>query len=346
MLRLPDFEYHQPGSVDEAVSLLADHDQGGALAVAGGTDVYPKMKRKQFRPDAVVSLADIEGMAGIRDEGEDGVVIGAQATLDTIANDPTIAARYPAVAEATGAVATPSIRRMGTIAGNLCQDPRCDKYDQPLEWRESVDWCWKAPGREGWPPEDVTEDDIPCRVAPGAGRCWANYSSDSAPALIAHGAEVTLVGGDGERTVPLAELFVDDGIDPLDKAPEELITHLRLPPANGTKSTYRKLKPRASIDFPEMGVAVAVEAADDGTVEDARIVFTAVGSCPKLADDAAEALVGEAPDGDLIEEVGQLASRATQPMDNTAYHPTYRKQMAAVYTERALGDLLGVEADA
>lgn len=340
MLRLPEFEYHRPETVDEAVTLLAEHGMGAAMAVAGGTDVYPKMKRKQFRPQAVVSLAGIDGMSGIRDEGADGIVIGAQETLASVAADETIAEGYPAVSEATGSVATPSIRRMGTIAGNLCQDPRCDKYDQPLEWRESVDWCWKAPDREGFPPEDVTEEDIPCRVAPGAGRCWANFSSDGAPALIAHDAAVTLVGDDGERTIPLEDLYVDDGINPLDKAPEELITQLRLPAVNGTASTYRKLKPRASFDFPEMGVAVAVDQADDGTVEHARIVFTAVGSCPKVADDAADRLEGEVPTEALVDEVGDAASRITRPMDNTAYHPTYRKQMAAVYTKRALGDLL------
>lgn len=340
MLRLPEFEYRRPETVDEAVSLLSEHGMGHAMAVAGGTDVYPKMKRKQFRPERVVSLAGIDGMGEVRDEGDDGVVIGAQVTLDTLANDPLVAERYPAIAEATGSVATPSIRRMGTIAGNICQDPRCDKYDQPLEWRESVDWCWKAPDREGYPPEDVTEEDIPCRVAPGAGRCWANFSSDGAPALIAHDAEVTLVGADGERTLPLRDLYVDDGINPLDKDPEELITELRLPAANGTQSTYRKLKPRASFDFPEMGVAVAVDRNGDGPVDDVRIVFTGVGSCPKVADDAAGMLVGEVPDEDLVEEVGDLAARGTRPMDNTAYHPTYRKQMAAVYTKRALRDLL------
>lgn len=340
MLRLPDFDYRQPETIDEAVAILSDHGRGDAMAVAGGTDVYPKMKRKQFRPHTVVSLSKLDGMAEIRDEGDDGVVIGAQVTLDTLANDELVAERYPAIAEATGSVATPSIRRMGTIAGNLCQDPRCDKYDQPLEWRESVDWCWKAPGREGYPPEDVTEDDVPCRVAPGAGRCWANFSSDGAPAFIAHDAEVTLVGDGGERTIPLADLYVDDGIDPLDKDPEELITYLRLPAANGWRSTYGKLTPRASFDFPEMGVAVAVDQAADGKVEDARIVFTGVGSCPKIADDAAAAIVGEQPTEELLEEVGQLASRATRPMDNTAYHPTYRKQMAGVYTSRALRELL------
>lgn len=343
MLRLPDFEYHRPETVDEAVSIIADHRAGDAMPVAGGTDIYPKMKRKQFRPDAVVSLAGIEGMEGITDEGEDGLVIGAGVTLDTLANDETVAERYPAVTEATGSVATPSIRRMGTIAGNLCQDPRCDKYDQPLEWRESVDWCWKAPSREGYPPREVTEEDIPCRVAPGAGRCWANFSSDGAPALIAHDAEVTLVGSNGGRTLPLEDLYIDDGINPLDKEPEELITHLRLPQANGTRSTYRKLKPRASFDFPEMGVAVAVDQAADGRVEHARIVFTAVGSCPKVADEAAETLEGEPPTEELIDEVGDLAARGTRPMDNTAYHPTYRKQMAGVFTKRALRDLLELQ---
>ena len=338
MLRLPEFEYHRPDTLEEAAGLLADYGPA-AVPIAGGTDVLPKMKRKQVRPEAVVSLAGIAGAAGISPAG-DGLEIGGQATLERVATHGTVQDRYQALAEAAGAVATPSIRRMGTIAGNLCQDPRCDKYDRPLDWRESVGYCWKAPGPDGYPPGDVTEEEVPCRTAPGTGRCWANYSSDTAPALIALGAEVRLVGDDGERILPLADLFIDSGLDPLAKDHHELLAEITLPPANGMQSTYRKFAPRESFDFPEVGVAVSVEQDDDGIVRDAAIVFTAVGSRPLVAEVAGEKLIGERPTADLLEAVGDRASRGTRPMDNTAVHPTYRKQVGGVYTTRALESLL------
>ncbi len=338
MLRLPEFEFYRPATLAEAAELLADHGQD-AIPIAGGTDVLPKMKRKQVRPDAVVSLAGIDGMAAIQADGT-GLEIGGQTTLDRIATHRTIKDRYPALAEAAGTVATPSIRRMGTIGGNLCQDPRCDKYDRPLDWRESVGYCWKAPGPDGYPPGDVTEDDVPCRTAPGTGRCWANFSSDTAPALIALDADVRLVGGTGERVIPVADLYVDSGLDPLAKEHDELIAEIVLPAANGTRSTYRKYAPRESFDFPEMGVAVAVDQDDNGVVNDATIVFTAVGSRPIVAEEAAAMLVGERPTGALLDEVGDRASRGTRPMDNTAVHPTHRKQVGGVYTARALESVL------
>lgn len=341
MLRLPEFEFHRPATVEEAAELLAERGTA-AVPIAGGTDVLPKMKRKQVRPDAVVSLAGIDGMAGIRVD-DTGLEIGGQTTLDRIATHRTVQDRYPALAEAAAAVATPSIRRMGTIGGNLCQDPRCDKYDRPLDWRESVGYCWKAPGPDGYPPGEVTEDDVPCRTAPGTGRCWANFSSDTAPALIALDADVNLVGGDGERVIPLADLYIDSGLDPLAKEHHELITAIVLPPAEGVRSTYRKYAPRESFDFPEMGVAVAVDQDDDGTVSDATIVFTGLGSRPVVAEEAAAMLVGERPTGDLLEQVGERATRGTRPMDNTAVHPTHRKQVGSVYTTRALESVLTLD---
>lgn len=336
MLRLPQFEYEEPRTVAEAAEILSEHGTS-ALPVAGGTDVFPKMKRRQMRPDVVVSLQNVDGMREIR-ETADGVRVGALASLADVAEDPIVRAEYPGVAEAVRSVATPHHRRMGTIGGNLCQDTRCYYYDRDLDWRKGRGWCRKAPGPEGWPPDDDL-DEVPCRTVPGSERCWAIFASDGAPALIAHDAEVTLLDAEGERTIPLTEFYEDDGIDPRRKRHDELLTAVDLPPADGLESTYRKLSRRDSFDFPSLGVAVAVEQADDGTVERARVVLGAVSTHPVVVEKAAELLEGRRPDAELLEEVGEAAKRAARPMANDDVPPAHRNQMASVYTRRALADL-------
>jgi 4-hydroxybenzoyl-CoA reductase subunit beta len=342
MLRLPDFEYEEPDTITDAAELLADHGRS-AMAVAGGTDVFPKMKRRQMRPDVVVSLQRVDGLDdGLREvrETDEGLRIGALTTLADVADHPTVRADYPAVADAVASVATPHHRRMGTIGGNLCQDTRCYYYDQQLDWRKGQGWCRKAPGPEGWPPDEEAMEEIPCRTVPGSGRCWAIFASDSAPALIAHGAEVTVAGPDGERTLPLAAFYEDEGIDPRRLGPDELLTAVSLPPADGLESTYLKYSQRESFDFPSLGVAAAVAQAADGTVERASVVLGAVSTRPLSVDAAADVLVGERPDDDRVDEVAAAAKRVAQPMDNDDVSPAHRNQLVPVYTRRALDRLL------
>jgi 4-hydroxybenzoyl-CoA reductase subunit beta len=342
MLRLPAFDYEEPETIDEATRLLAEHGRS-AMPVAGGTDVFPKMKRRQMRPDVVVNLRGIDGLDGLRGvhETDDGVHIGALSTLSDVADAGPVRTNYHAVAEAVESIATPHHRRTGTIGGNLCQDTRCYYYDQTLDWREGEGWCRKAPGPDGWPPDEGAMEEIPCRTVPGSGRCWAIFASDSAPALIAHDATVTVVGTDGERTLPLAEFYEDNGIDPVRTRQDELLTGIELPPADGLESTYRKYSQRESFDFPSLGVAVAVDQADDGTIERARVVLGAVSTHPVVVEDAAEILEGQRPDESLFEEVATAAKRAARPMDNDDVSPAHRNQMAEVYTERALADVTG-----
>lgn len=337
MLRLPSFELETPTTVQEAAALLEKHGDD-ARPVSAGTDLYPKMKRRQFTPDVLVSLEDIDAMTGI--DAGDGLVVGGQESLTTVAEHSVVEERYAALAEAAASVSTPTLRRMGTIAGNLCQDTRCRYYDQTKGWRESQNWCKKAPGPEGYSPDGAlgsdAEVDVPCRVVPGSGRCWAVFASDVAPALVALDAEVRIEGADGERVVPLTELYRDDGIAHLTTGRDELLTEVRLPPAAGTESTYLKGSRRGSFDFPELGVAVAVRQDDDGVVEDARIAFTGIASQPVDASDEVEMLVGERPTADLIESAADAAAGSLRPLDNTDLHPANRKQMAAVYGRRGL----------
>jgi 4-hydroxybenzoyl-CoA reductase subunit beta len=328
MMRLPPFTYLAPVSVADAVKLLADHGPA-AMPVAGGTDLYPNMKRRQFEPRVLVGLRAIRDLAGVRAATDGGVTIGAGATLTAVARHPDVAGRYRALANAAGAVSTPQLRNMGTIGGNVCVDTRCNYYNQSHAWRKAIGFCMKKDG------------DI-CLVAPGSPRCWAVSSSDTAPVLWSLGATVRLVGPDGERTVPISALYRDDGIEYLAKRPEEILTDISLPRADGLHSAYLKLRRRGSFDFPVLGVAVAL-AMDGGVVRRARIVLGAVASEPREAVEAGRMLEGQRLDPELIRQVADRAAGPARPLDNTDLTHPYRKKMTRVYVARALRQLAGLE---
>jgi 4-hydroxybenzoyl-CoA reductase subunit beta len=330
MMRLPPFTYLGPTRVEDAVRLLADHGPE-AMPVAGGTDLYPNMKRRQFEPKVLVGLRGIRELAAIDGSARDGLRVGAGATLTRVARHPEIARHYPGLARAAGVVSTPQLRNVGTLGGNVCVDTRCNYYNQSFEWRKSIGFCMKKDG------------DI-CLVAPASKRCWAVSSSDTAPVLWALGAELTLAGPGGERRIPVAALYQDDGIAYLRKAPGEIVTEIQLPPVDGWRATYWKLRRRGAFDFPVLGVAVAVRL-EDGVCRDARIVLGAVASMPREAVDAARSLVGERLSAESIARAADLAARPSKPLDNTdlVYH--YRKRMTRVYVGRALRELAGQPID-
>jgi CO/xanthine dehydrogenase FAD-binding subunit len=166
-------------------------------------------------------------------------------------------------------------------------------------------------------------------------------SSDTAPVLWSLGAQARLVGPGGERTVPVEALFKDDGIDYLAKRPDEIVTDFTLPPAEGWRSAYLKLRRRGSFDFPVLGVAVAVKL-DGPVVREARIVLGAVASLPRPAPEAASVLVGQRLAPDVIERVAELAARPARPLDNTDFTHPYRKRMTRVFVARALRRLAGL----
>src|SRR3990172_2842684 len=205
------------------------------------------MRLPAFRYLAPRSLAEATRM--IADAGPDGMLVSGGTDLPPNMKrlqfdprvlvrppHPAIRAHYPALATAAGSVATPQIQRMGTIGGNLCVDTRCNYYNQSYEWRRAIGFCMKRDG-------DV------CLVAPGSPRCVAVSSSDTAPVMMALGATVVLTGPDGERTVPAAALYRDDGMAYLTRRPEEILTAILLPPVDGQRSTYWKLRRRGSFDF-------------------------------------------------------------------------------------------------
>ncbi len=324
MLRLPPFEYLIPGSVDEAVQLLLAHP-GEAMLVAGGTDLFPNMKRRQFEPKFLVGLGGLGELRGIRNGS--GYIIGAGTTLTQLAADTRVQRDYPALATAAGLVSSPQLRNAGTIGGNLCLDTRCNYYDQTYFWRKSIGFCMKKDG------------DI-CLVAPGGHRCWAISSTDCAPVAVALDVHVRLVGPQGTREIPAAALYRDDGMNYMTKAADEILTALILPPADGTKSIYLKLRRRGSIDFPLLGVACALRFAPNGLVEHARIVLGAIASHPVEAVAAAKILIGNKLEPGVIAAAAEAAYKPSKPMDNADASYAWRKKMVRVYVERALTALV------
>ena len=327
MLRLPTFEYHRPSTAADAVAIVAEHGPA-ARYVAGGTDLYPNMKRRHQSAAHLVSLAQVEELHGISGDGADGTLsIGAMTTLREIEQHPVVNEQYPAFADAVASISSPLLRNMGTIGGNLLLDTRCTYYNQTDEWRESIDFCMKEKGPICW-------------VAPGSPRCYAVQSSDAVPLLCAIGAEVTLMGPDGERRVAMDALYKDDGIDYLTKKPGDLLVRLHLPKLGTWKASYRKLRRRGSIDFPILGVGACVDM-DGDVVKSARIRIGGLGSAPIDASEVEAALVGQKPTPELLAEASQHAFKPAKSMDNTDSEVFYRKKMAPIWVRRALEDCVG-----
>ncbi len=327
MLRLPPFTYLAPKSLAEAVTMLADHGPE-AMVVAGGTDLFPNLKRRQFDASVLVGLRGLGELEGVRGDAARGFTVGAGTTLTHLSEHAVIREQFPALATAAGLVSTPQLRNMGTIGGNVCLDTRCNYYNQSYEWRRAIGFCMKRDG------------DI-CLVAPGSPKCWAVSSSDCAPVLWSLSARVRLVGPKGERVIPIQALYQDDGIDYLSKARDEILAEILLPPPDGLRSVYLKLRRRGSFDFPVLGAAVALRM-DNGTVKDARIVLGAVASQPREAADAARLLHGQPLAPELIEKVADRAATPAKPLDNTDLVYSYRKKMTRVFVSRALRTLAGL----
>ena len=302
----------------------------GSMFIAGGTDLVPNLKRRQFDVSTLISLNALPKGSAVAGDAKRGLEIRAGATLDELAAHPALDGPYRALAQACGLVSTPQVRMMGTLGGNLLVDPRCNYYNQTYSWRKAVGFCMKKDGQI-------------CLVARSSPRCWAVSSSDSAPVALALNAQVTLHGVEGARTIPAASLYKDDGIDYTTKRGDEVITAMHLPPAEGRMtSAYWKLRRRPSFDFPILGVAVALTW-DDGVVRHGRGALGAVGSHPVDITPYLAPLSGARPGEELIAEIAEAADKPSRPLDNTDLSHYWRKRMTKVYIERALRDACGLE---
>ena len=320
-MALPEFQLLRPRTVAEAIDLLAKH-AASVQIVAGGTDLIPSLRQHLFAPRFLVDIRGIAELKGIRAR-DGGIEIGALTTLTAIERSPEIAQKYPVLHEAAKTVASPLLRNMGTLGGNICLDTRCLWYNQSLGWRKSCGFCIKKDG------------DL-CHVAPGGTKCWAAFSADTPPALLCLEAEIEIAGPAGTRQVPLSEFYTNVGDARMKLEKHELLTRVLLPArTSGWRGIYRKLRIRGSIDYPLAGVAIALQR-DNGHVADAKVAITAVNPAPLLVKGASEALVGREVNEELALQIGELAARTAKPLTTSALTPEYRREMIRVFTKRAV----------
>ena len=319
MMRLPWFEFRAPRTIAEAAKILAGEGPQ-AMLIAGGTDLIPNMKRRHQSPKTLVSLRRVAELK------QRNGALGAGLTLSELVHDGAVRQNYRGLWQAAAQVATVHLRNMGTLGGNLCLDTRCTYYNQNHEWRKAIDFCLKKDG------------DI-CWVATASKRCVAVSSTDTAPALIALGAKVKLVSAQGEREVPLAALYNNDGIDYLTRRADEILTEVAVP--SGWTSSYWKLRRRGAFDFPVLGVAAAVKLAQDGTVQEARIALGAAASRPFLVEKGGELLKGRKLTDDAIAEAGSIVASRAKPMDNTDLDLYWPKDVVSHFVGYALREVRG-----
>jgi len=321
-LSLPQFKLLRPATLAEGVELLAKHG-GNVRILAGGTDLIPSMQQKLFEPEYVLDIRHISELKGIRERQGSGIEIGALTTLTTIERSPVLRQRYAVLTEAAATVASPILRNMGTIGGNICLDTRCLWYNQSLTWRKACGFCIKKDG------------DL-CHVAPGGTKCWAVFSGDTPPALLCLNAEVEIAGPSGTRRTPLRDFYTGIGDNYRRLQPSELLTRVVLPESTaGYRGVYRKLRIRGSIDYPLAGVAIVLKRSN-GHIADAQVAITAVNPAPVLVKGATEVLAGSLWSEELAERVGDLAAKSAKPLTTSALTPEYRREMIRVFTKRAL----------
>ena len=324
-MSFPAFDVLRPPTLDAAIEALSHHGTDAQM-VAGGTDLVPSLRQGLFAPRVLVDLKAIRDLDFIRFDPEQGLQIGALTRITPIAESPMVARYFPVLHEAAKTIASPLLRNMGTLGGNLCLDTRCLYYNQSAFWRQSLGYCIKKDGTR-------------CLVAPGSSMCWAAFSGDTAPALLTLGATVELASARGLRSVPLSEFYVNDGMARMNKVHDEIVTGVRVPASSaGWSGTYKKLRIRQSIDYPLAGVAVAMKKDADGICLEARIALTAVNPAPKLVA-AAELLEGRRYDPALVDEVAHEAIRTAKPLRTSASTMEYRRQMVRVFVRRALREL-------
>jgi len=324
-MHLDPFELHRPESVDATVA-LASELAGRFDYLAGGTDLLPNYKMHiNLRPH-LIALDRVSELGGHSLER-----IGATERLADLEADEAFLAAYPVLADAIGEVATPLVRASGTVGGNLLVETRCFFFNQSYFWRASLGFCLKADGDK-------------CHVVPQKERCYATFSGDLAPALMALGAEVEVAGSAGRRRFPVAQLYDagGDGIHRTLLAPGELVVAVHLPPSSrGLRGRYKKLRVRPSYDFPELGVAVAGRWEDEGPVESLRLAVGGAETYPRRFDELTDPLAGATLTDDRVRALAAEVTQRVRPVHNTFLLPDYRRRMVDVYVRRAIAEARG-----
>lgn len=324
------FEYVSPSTVKQALSLLSAN-WGDAEILAGGTDLLALMKDYVVAPKRVVNIKQLPGMHAISTE-HGGARIGALVTLDRIVDAAQIRRDYPALAECVSDAASPQIRNMATIGGNLCQRPRCWFF------RNGMGLLPKTPDGKSL----VVEGDNRYHAILGNdGPAYFVSPSTIAPMLIAYGARLRITGPGGEREVELEKFFripMSDQEREHDLKANELITEVVLPPAKGVRAASYEVEQRSSFDWPLATAAVALQM-NGSTVQSARVIMGAVAPVPWVSQEAVQAIIGKSIDERTASAAGEAAVSKARALS----HNEYKVRLAAVAVKRALLTAVGKE---
>src|SRR5438132_2282278 len=287
------FEWISPGTVAEAVSALksaivvSDLDDA-ARPIAGGQDLLTTMKDYITRPVRVVNLKGVRGLDQIESDGKGGLRIGALTTLTQLEEDPAVRRGFPGLSEAAHSVATPQIRNLGTVGGNLCQRPRCwyFRLEEVICLKKGGSECYAAKGENKY------------NAILGGGPSYIVHPSDLAPMLVALGASVSVVGSEGKRVIPLDKFFTLPAEGSIRRENvlknDDIITQIQVPASSvALRSTYLKFKERESMDFALASVAAAVQLRASKSIAQAHVVLGGVAPIPWRAPQAEQFLVGK-----------------------------------------------------
>jgi 4-hydroxybenzoyl-CoA reductase subunit beta len=330
-MRLPPFEYQAPATIDEALKIK--RDQGASAQIlAGGTDLIVNLKHRLFSPATVVSLNNIAELKKIV-VMPDALVLGAAASLATIASHLAVNDHFPILVKAINSIGALGIQHFrGTIGGNLLLQPRCIFYNQSHYWRMGKGLCHRTGGKD-------------CLALEGSDSCHSICSGDTVPVLLALSAQLTLAGSGGKRVVPLAEFFTGKGESPWNILPEEILTEIRIPlPWAPISWSYQRLAMRAAVDFPLVNAAAAA-ILEKGKVEHFRLVLSALGPAPIVLRDVETQVKGAALTQDLLTQAQDVALRVAEGVvvANASTSKEYRIQMAGVLARRATAEALGLD---
>ncbi|MBZ0141382.1 MAG: 4-hydroxybenzoyl-CoA reductase subunit beta [Pseudorhodoplanes sp.] len=311
----PEFRLLKPATIAEAIQAFIRHD--GAHYLAGGTDLIVNMRRGIKLPRVLVDLSAIKEMRGIK-RVDGNLHIGGNTTLVELIESRFLSGAHAVLARAAGLVAGPTHREVATVGGNLCLDTRCVYYNQSEWWRSANSYCLKSGGGI-------------CHVAPNTKQCFACYSGDMAPAALVLGAKIELTGPDGSRTIFLKDLYQEDGANHLSLRRGEILTAMIIPAAPNMRTGYEKVRVRGAMDFPLVGVAVALHR-DGDKLSDLFVAFTGTNSRPLLITGTAD-LTGESLN---VAAVSKLLSRQIKPVRSSSISYLYRRKVASNVARRLM----------
>lgn len=329
-MKLPNFEYITPQSLGEACQVAAAEGQAARI-IAGGTDLLQALKYGLKKPRILIDISSLPELDRIFYSQQKGLTVGSLVTLRHLAAHQAVRDNYPLLAQAALSMGSAQLQAMGTIGGNICQDTCCIYYNLPPMSRQGLDPCFKLGGGK-------------CHAVKGSKICWATYSGDMAPALLALQAQLTITDKDGDKAMPVSGLFSGQGETPHNLQPGQLLKEIHLPPAAvDARGVYLKMRLRKSIDYPSLGVAVnIVPDMGKGTLKEVALALTAVEKSPLLI--TTPATIAASSDlGTQIATMADAATKIAHPIANTSgYSPRYRREMVKVYVTQAIGQAMSM----